>query len=46
MFKTFSATPADIQQDWYVVDAEDVVLGRLATEVARIIRGKHKPMFT
>ena len=46
MFKTFSATPADIQQDWYVVDAEGMVLGRLATEIARIIRGKHKPMFT
>src|SRR5687767_15772585 len=46
MFKSFSATPSDIQQDWYVVDAEDVVLGRLATEVARIIRGKHKPIFT
>ena len=46
MFKTFSATPSDIQQDWYVIDAEGVVLGRLATEVARIIRGKHKPIFT
>ena len=46
MFKSFSATPSDIQQDWYVVDAEGVVLGRLATEVARIIRGKHKPIFT
>jgi large subunit ribosomal protein L13 len=46
MFKTFSATPSDIQQDWYVVDAEGMVLGRLATEVARIIRGKHKPIFT
>src|ERR687889_783631 len=46
MFKTFSATPADIQQDWYIVDAEGMVLGRLATEVARIIRGKHKPTFT
>ena len=46
MFKTFSATPTDIQQDWYVVDAEGMILGRLATEVARIIRGKHKPSFT
>ena len=46
MFKTFSATPSDIQQDWYVIDAEDMILGRLATEVARIIRGKHKPIFT
>ncbi len=46
MFKTYSATPADIRHDWYVVDAEGMVLGRLATEVARIIRGKHKAMFT
>jgi large subunit ribosomal protein L13 len=46
MFKTFSATPNDIRQEWYVVDAEGMVLGRLATEVARIIRGKHKPIFT
>ena len=46
MVKTFSATPSDIQQDWYVIDAEGMVLGRLATEVARIIRGKHKPIFT
>lgn len=46
MIKTFSATPADLQHDWYVVDAEGMVLGRLATEVARVIRGKHKPTFT
>src|SRR5688572_15764328 len=38
--KTYSATPADIQHDWYVVDADGMVLGRLAAEVARIIRGK------
>ena len=44
--KTFSATPSDIEQRWYIVDAEGMVLGRLATEVARIIRGKHKPIFT
>jgi large subunit ribosomal protein L13 len=44
--KTFSATPRDITRRWYVVDAEDMVLGRLATEIARIIRGKHKPIFT
>jgi len=43
---TFSAKPSDITNDWYVVDAEDQVLGRLATEVARVIRGKHKPIFT
>ena len=46
MHKTFSAKPSDIEQDWYIVDAEGMVLGRLATEVARIIRGKHKPIFT
>src|ERR1051326_279206 len=44
--KTYSATPRDITKRWFVVDAEDVVLGRLASEVAKIIRGKHKPMFT
>lgn len=44
--KTFTATPSDIQQRWFVVDAEGMILGRLATEVARIIRGKHKPIFT
>lgn len=43
---TYTATPSDIQHDWYVVDADGMVLGRLATEIARIIRGKHKPMFT
>ena len=46
MTKTFSATPADITQQWYVVDAEGQVLGRLASEVAKVIRGKHKPIFT
>jgi large subunit ribosomal protein L13 len=44
--KTFSATPRDIQQRWFIVDAEGMVLGRLAAEVAKIIRGKHKPIFT
>jgi large subunit ribosomal protein L13 len=44
--KTYSATPRDIQHQWYIVDADGVVLGRLATEVAKIIRGKHKPMYT
>ncbi|MDQ6718866.1 MAG: 50S ribosomal protein L13 [Gemmatimonadota bacterium] len=44
--KTYSATPTDIKHEWFIVDAEGMVLGRLATEVARIIRGKHKPMFT
>jgi large subunit ribosomal protein L13 len=44
--KSFSATPSDIESRWYIVDAEGMVLGRLATEIARIIRGKHKPIFT
>ena len=44
--KTYTATPKDIEHQWYVVDADGMVLGRLATEIARIIRGKHKPMFT
>ena len=44
--KTFSATPQDISQKWYLVDADGQVLGRLASEVARILRGKHKPIFT
>src|SRR5687768_9607715 len=44
--KTYTATPADIQHQWYIVDADGMVLGRLAAEVAKVIRGKHKPMFT
>lgn len=44
--KTFTATPSDITHRWYIVDAEGMVLGRLAAEVAKIIRGKHKPIFT
>lgn len=44
--KTFSATPADISHDWFVVDAAGVPLGRLATHVAQLIRGKHKPTYT
>lgn len=42
---TFSPTPSDISRAWHVVDAEGLVLGRLSTEVARILRGKHKPIF-
>ena len=42
---TYSPRPADIERRWYVVDATDVVLGRLATRVATVLRGKHKPMF-
>ena len=44
--KTFSAKPEDISHQWFVVDADGLVLGRLASEIARIIRGKHKPIFT
>jgi large subunit ribosomal protein L13 len=44
--KTFTATPTDIEHKWFVVDAEGMVLGRLASEIAKIIRGKHKPIFT
>jgi large subunit ribosomal protein L13 len=44
--KTFSAKPAEVKRDWFVLDATDKTLGRLATEVARRLRGKHKPEFT
>jgi large subunit ribosomal protein L13 len=44
--KTYSAKHDDLQHDWHVVDAAGVPLGRLASTVAQIIRGKHKPMFT
>ena len=44
--KTFSAKPHEVQHDWYVVDASDKVLGRVATEIARRLRGKHKAIFT
>jgi large subunit ribosomal protein L13 len=43
---TQSTRPADVERRWFVVDATDVVLGRLATRVASILRGKHKPTFT
>jgi large subunit ribosomal protein L13 len=44
--KTYMAKAADIERKWYVVDAENKTLGRLATEVAKVLRGKHKPIFT
>ncbi len=44
--KTFMASPATIDRKWYVVDATDMHLGRLASEVAKILRGKNKPIFT
>ena len=43
---TQSAKPAEVERRWYVIDAEDVVLGRLASRVATVLRGKHKPIFT
>jgi large subunit ribosomal protein L13 len=43
--RTFSPKPTDIQRAWHVVDADGLVLGRLATEVARVLRGKHKAIF-
>ncbi len=45
-FKTVSARPAEVEQEWYVIDAENQVVGRLASQVAAILRGKHKPYFT
>lgn len=44
--KTFSATPKDIRRDWFLVDAQGKTLGRLASEIAHRLRGKHKPGFT
>lgn len=44
--KTFVAKPHEVQRDWYVIDAKGKVLGRVASEVARRLRGKHKPEFT
>ena len=44
--KTFMASPDTIDRKWYVVDAEGKTLGRLASEIAKVLRGKHKPIFT
>jgi len=44
--KTFSEKPADVVKKWFIVDATDLTLGRLATQIAYILRGKHKPTFT
>ncbi|GGM51488.1 50S ribosomal protein L13 [Longimycelium tulufanense] len=43
--RTYSPKPGDVQRAWHVIDAQDVVLGRLATEAATLLRGKHKPTF-
>ncbi|HZQ98509.1 MAG TPA: 50S ribosomal protein L13 [Chloroflexota bacterium] len=44
--KTYAVKASDIQRSWYVVDADGQVLGRLASEIARVLRGKHKPIYT
>ncbi len=46
VMKTFSMKPADVQKKWLLVDADGVVLGRMAAEIAKILRGKHRPEFT
>ena len=46
LMKTFMASPATIDRKWYVVDATDMTLGRLSSEVAKVLRGKNKPIFT
>lgn len=45
-FKTVSAKPAEVEREWFVVDAENMIVGRLASKVASILRGKHKPSYT
>lgn len=44
--KTYMAKPEELKKDWYVADAANMALGRLAVEVAKVLRGKHKPIFT
>jgi large subunit ribosomal protein L13 len=44
--KTYSAKPAEVRRDWYLIDATDKVLGRLSVEIAKRLRGKHKPIYT
>ena len=44
--KTFSAKPAEVKRDWYIIDADGKTLGRLSTEIARRLRGKHKTEYT
>jgi len=45
-YKTKSANPQTVKKEWFIVDAKDVVLGRLSSKIANILRGKHKPSFT
>lgn len=44
--RTFSATPADIKREWHLVDASNLVLGRIATQIATLLKGKHKAIYT
>lgn len=44
--RTYSAKTSEVQRAWHIIDAEGLVLGRLCTEVATLLRGKHKPMYT
>ncbi len=46
MSKTYMANKQTVEKKWFVIDAENLVLGRLSTEVATLLRGKHKPIFT
>lgn len=46
MYKTYMAKPAEVDRKWYVVDATGLTLGRLATQIATVLRGKHKPQYT
>lgn len=46
MKKTYSAKKSDITRNWHIIDAEDAVLGRMASKVAHILKGKHKPIYT
>ncbi len=45
-YRTLSTKPADVERKWFIVDAENMVVGRMASKVAAILRGKHKPSFT
>lgn len=44
--KTYSAKPSEVKKEWWLIDAQDLVLGRMASEIAKILRGKHKPTYT
>ncbi len=46
MLKTYAAKPSEIERKWWLIDAEDLVVGRVATIIAKMLRGKHKPMFS